>query len=752
MINETPLSNREADNNLVTARASRLYEESYRQLAVRNDRLFGRLFAFEWVAGMLVAFWITPRVYSGTQSAIHIHVYAAVFLGFAIISLPLFLVRRAPGKASTRHTIAAAQMAIAGLLIDLTGGRIETHFLIFGSLAFLAFYQDWRVLVTASAVTAADHILRGILLPRTMYGVDIVSFWRSLEHIGYVLFEDVFLISSCLFGARERWSMCRRQSALEFTESELRHTREGLEQTVEARTSELKVAKEAAELATRAKSEFLANMSHEIRTPITAMVGFADMMLDPDQTQSDRVDGLQTIRRNARHLLDVINEILDLSKIEAGRMTVEKLVTEVPPLLSDVLSMMRPPALEKGLDLKLRFSGPIPRKVVTDPVRLKQILMNLVSNALKFTPRGQVEILVSFDSSAGALNFDVTDTGIGISQEQMPRLFEPFTQADGSTTRRFGGTGLGLTISKRLAQMLGGDISIRSEVGVGSTFTARIAGAGDGSGEYCRLEDALMVPQAGPGLSFESIRGRVLLAEDGKDNQRFISAMLRKAGLEVVIAENGRIAVEKALSEGFDLVLMDMQMPELDGYAATSRLRGRGFSAPIIALTAHAMAEDRGKCIQAGCTDYLAKPIDRKLLIETVSRYLKETRSIQDAALAMPAPAASASNEIVSTCDGDPVMAEVLPEFIANLPHEVASLESLLADQDLAGLRQAVHQLKGAGGSYGFQGLSDAAAVAEQSLILGATIDTVKPQVDTLVELIRRVRGFCPAPEVSNER
>jgi len=433
-------------------------------------------------------------------------------------------------------------------------------------------------------------------------------------------------------------------------------------------------------------------------------------------------------------------------------MTVEKLVTEVPPLLSDVLSMMRPPALEKGLDLKLRFSGPIPRKVVTDPVRLKQILMNLVSNALKFTPRGQVEILVSFDSSAGALNFDVTDTGIGISQEQMPRLFEPFTQADGSTTRRFGGTGLGLTISKRLAQMLGGDISIRSEVGVGSTFTARIAGAGDGSGEYCRLEDALMVPQAGPGSIFETIRGRVLLAEDGKDNQRFISAMLRKAGLEVVIAENGRIAVEKVLSEAFDLVLMDMQMPELDGYAATSRLRGRGFGAPIIALTAHAMAEDRGKCIQAGCTDYLAKPIDRKLLIETVSRYLKETRSIQDAALTMPAPAASASNEIVSTCDGDPVMAEVLPEFIANLPHEVASLESLLADQDLAGLRQAVHQLKGAGGSYGFQGLSDAAAVAEQSLILGATIGTVKPQVDSLVELIRRVRGFCPAPEVSNER
>jgi signal transduction histidine kinase/CheY-like chemotaxis protein/HPt (histidine-containing phosphotransfer) domain-containing protein len=775
MINEQSLGNHAADNTTIEARASSLFNQSYYQLAVRNDRLFGRLLVCEWFAAMLLAFWITPRTYAGTQSAIHIHVYAAIFLGFAAISLPLLLIFRAPGASMTRQTIAAAQMVMCGLLIDLTGGRIETHFIIFGSLAFLAFYRDWRILILASAITAADHFLRGVVLPRSMYGTDIVGSWRWLEHGGYVVFEDIFLISSCLFGVEERRIMSLRQAELEFIETELLQTKEGLERNVQARTFELtatneslkeevaerlrrekslrlaeeqlKAAKVAAEIATKAKSEFLANMSHEIRTPVTAMVGFADIMLDPDQTQSDRVDGLQTIRRNARHLLDLINEILDLSKIEAGRMTVEKIPTDLPPLLSDVMSMMRPRATEKGLELNLRISDKVPRHVVTDPVRVKQILMNLVSNALKFTEHGQVEIHVSSDPAIQTLNFEVMDTGIGITQEQMTKLFRPFTQADGSTTRRFGGTGLGLTISKSLAQLLGGDITVSSDAGVGSTFTAKIVGEGDASAGYCRLEDALMVPQSGPDQIVEKISGRILLAEDGIDNQRFISAMLRKVGAHVVIAENGRIAVEKARSESFDLILMDMQMPELDGYGATAHLRGRGFTGPIIALTAHAMAEDRAKCIKAGCTDYLTKPVDRKLLIKTVTRYMKGSQSVHQVLPTQAKPQVPAGNEIVSTCEGDPDMAEVLPEFIANLPAEVESIQSLLDQQNLAQLRVAIHQLKGAGGSYGFQCLTDAAAIAEHSLKSDASVETIRQQVESLVDMIRRVRGFAQLAE-----
>ena len=1047
MIDEIHAFDRLNPAGKINSRATELFDESYRLLAIRNDRLFSRLLVFEWLAGMCLAFLITPRTYSGNQSAIHIHVYAAVFLGFAVISLPLLLARLAPGKAMTRQMIAAGQAVMTGLMIDLTGGRVETHFMIFGSLAFLAFYLDWRILVTASIITAADHFLRGIALPRSIYGTDIVSSWRWLEHSGYVIFEDIFLISSCLFAVRERRNAAQRQAALELTEAQLREAQAGLEHRVDARTSELKttngtltreiterrrseeslkraesllsgvlgsaldgvmafesirdlsgiicdfrwllanpsaerlvgksqdyllgrrlldvfpgnkteglfdayaqvvetgeplhvaqfyehdglsfwleisamklgdgfsvtfadisvrkanedalrereaesrklakrlaeseqfarstvdalsaniaiidekgtivdvnkawstfsvanssqcatqtvglnyfdvcdrsggegkndavamangiravlsgnqdqfqleyachspgerrwfvarvtrfpgndiarvvvahenittrklaeeqlkIAKEAAELATRAKSEFLANMSHEIRTPVTAMVGFADIMLDPDQTQSDRVDGLQTIRRNAKHLLDLINEVLDLSKIEAGRMTVESLPTELPPLLSHVMSIMRPRALEKGIELNLRFANKIPKSVVTDPLRTKQILMNLVSNALKFTEQGQVEIQVSSDPVKQALNFSVIDTGIGIAPEQIPKLFQPFTQADGSMTRRFGGTGLGLTISKRFAQMLGGDITVQSAVGVGSTFTARIAGAGDGSGACCKVEDALVVPQFGPELVLEKISGRVLLAEDGKDNRRFIAAMLRKAGVEVDIAENGRIAVEKAQAANFDLILMDMQMPELDGYAATSQLRGRGYTQPIIALTAHAMSDDRAKCLQAGCSDYLTKPIDRRLLVQTIAQYLKKAPTAFLQSPVVRAPASHPLPEIVSTFETDPVMAEVLPEFIADLPEQVASLNKLLDEGNLASLEEAVHQLKGAGGSYGFEGLTNVAAIAERSLKAGASIETIKSQVESLVSFIESVRGYLPSLEVSN--
>ncbi len=442
------------------------------------------------------------------------------------------------------------------------------------------------------------------MLPRSIYGVDVVSSWRWLEHSGYVIFEDVFLISSCLFGVRERWTTCGRQAGLEFAESELRRTQDGLERTVAVRTSELNVAKETAELATRTKSEFLANMSHEIRTPITAIVGFSDMMLDPEQSLSDRLDSVQTVRRNAKHLLELINDILDLSKIEAKKMTVEKIDCDLPQLMVDLTSTLRPRAQEKGVSFHLWFNGPTASTVKTDPLRLRQVLMNLAGNAIKFTSAGDVSIGVrcqlDADRAGSVIHFDVTDTGVGLIPEQAARLFQPFMQADGSTTRKFGGTGLGLTISKQLAELLGGDITIRSEPGKGSTFSLAIDG-GDLTGIRMLqdLTESTLAPTACPDdTRVVSLQGDVLLAEDGKDNQRLIAAHLRKAGARVTIAENGRLAVELARAQPFDLILMDMQMPELDGYGATSELRGRGFTLPIIALTAHAMTGDREKCLR----------------------------------------------------------------------------------------------------------------------------------------------------------
>ncbi len=387
----------------------------------------------------------------------------------------------------------------------------------------------------------------------------------------------------------------------------------------------LEVALAAADAANRAKSAFLANMSHEIRTPMTAILGYADLLLEPAQAPRDRLDAVQTIRRNGEHLLSIINDILDLSKIEAGRMVIEQIDVDPLTVIEEVFSLMQVRAKGKGLTLVSDLVFPQPVIIRSDPTRLRQILVNLVGNAIKFTETGGVTVRTSFvPAPQPRMRFSVQDTGIGIDPAALSNLFQPFTQADVSTTRRFGGTGLGLTISQRLATMLGGDIEVESTPGEGSTFTVWI-GCESVSEDDMRFE-APLAESAGQSArsSGEPARlsAHILLAEDGPDNQRLISYHLRKAGATVTIAENGRIAVERALAalrEGrpFDVILMDMQMPEMDGYTASSLLRAEGFRGPIVALTAHAMSGDRDKCIHAGCSDYLTKPIDRDRLLAT---------------------------------------------------------------------------------------------------------------------------------------
>ena len=557
-----------------------------------------------------------------------------------------------------------------------------------------------------------------------------------------------------------------------------------LEDEVAARTEELRatntdlvIARDRAEAANRAKSQFLANMSHEIRTPMTAIVGYADTMLEPDQTLSDRHDALQTIRRNASHLLELINEILDLSKIEAEKMTVERVRTDLPALLSDVASMMRPRMAAKGLRFELDISSPIPRYVTTDPLRLRQVLVNLLGNALKFTEAGEVRLQTtcepSEDGSGSTCRFAVRDTGIGISPEQRARLFQPFAQADESMTRRFGGSGLGLTISLRLAHLMGGDVTVDSTPGKGSTFTVRVeTGALDGVEMFDgNLSEAILPAIGGTGLDNRkaasnaakvNLHARILVVEDGPDNQRLISMHLRKAGAEVTIAENGRIGVDNVLAaaaEGtpFDLVLMDMQMPVLDGYGATSELRARGQSAlPIVALTAHAMADDRAKCLNAGCTDYLTKPIEKAVLLRVVAGYLPASKKSSGATTAAGAAAAAAApaapapppEPVRSTYASDEDMKDALNEFVAELPAKVEGLMALLREQNLDGLRRAVHQLKGAGGGYGFADITSLAAAAEQRIKASDPLDDIASTVHTLAEFIRRIDGYNKAREV----
>ncbi len=503
-------------------------------------------------------------------------------------------------------------------------------------------YEQWR------AAVEDFTSFSGIYLTRTVAGEQ-----RWLE----ILVTPVFSDDGAVFvgTVEDITDKKRANDELAKTADDLRISKEQLERNslrLQEVVEQLEIAKEIAEQSARSKSEFLANMSHEIRTPMTAILGYTDILLNEMQQNSQYEESLNIIKRNGEHLLQIINDILDLSKIEAGKLQVEIIPTSPTQMIADVIKLMSVRAQEKGIELVCEFETPLPQFVRTDPTRLRQILLNFVSNAIKFTERGSVRILAQIlppdpGKSISRLALRVQDTGIGMSQEQLDKLFQPFTQADNSMSRRFGGTGLGLTISQRLAQRLGGEVAVETVLGQGSTFQVSVP-IGCLSFEesqldpktdqtfqpHLLLENSTVTPTAVTPTA-ESLACRILLVEDGPDNQKLISYLLTKAGAEVTIAENGAIAVEKtqaALQTGqpYDVILMDMQMPIMDGYAATSTLRQQGVTIPIIALTAHAMSGDREKCLEAGCSEFAAKPINRQKLIQTILTQLASRSTEED--------------------------------------------------------------------------------------------------------------------------
>lgn len=404
----------------------------------------------------------------------------------------------------------------------------------------------------------------------------------------------------------------------------------------------LAVDNEALKQASQAKSEFLANMSHEIRTPMTAIIGNAELLYelgDLERAPAERLDAIQAIKRNSSHLLDVINDILDLSKIEAGKLSHQLDRHDPQQIVQEVLDLLSVRAEAKQLVLSSRVEGLVPETILTDDTRLRQILLNVVGNAIRFTKSGSVKVVMRFRETTqrNQLEMEVIDTGIGIDQETQNRLFEPFTQADTSTTRQFGGTGLGLAISRRLARTLGGDLTLESEPGIGSRFLISIDPGPLSEIPMCAgsapERGSNSAPAHQPAKIDDALSGHVLVVEDGIDNQRLMRYLLNKAGVQTTLAENGSEALTAVMEhpDRFDAILMDMQMPVLDGYAATGKLREMGFTHPIIAMTAHAMLGDREKCVQAGCDDYLAKPINRAELVRILSAHCPGSSTSDDA-------------------------------------------------------------------------------------------------------------------------
>jgi PAS domain S-box-containing protein len=510
----------------------------------------------------------------------------------------------------------------------------------------------------------------------------------------------------------------------------------------------LESAKAAAEAANEAKSRFLANMSHEIRTPLNGVLGFAEVLRRGVGTEEQRQLYLENITTSGRHLLTLIDDILDLSKVEAGHMEFECAVCSPHQIISDVLSVLRVRAQEKGLQLEAIWQSGVPETIFTDAVRVRQLLMNVIGNAIKFTERGGITVTASISPANDEPRFliEVRDTGIGIAPDRLESVFRPFTQADSSITRRFGGTGLGMAISRHIARGLGGDVTVDSTLGVGSLFRLTI--------ETGSLEDVRILSEP-PSEAFNACKSsgaktknecnlagvRVLVVDDGETNRDLIELVLSNAGANVICVAHGQQGLLAVTQHPIDLILMDLQMPVMDGHTATQRLRTQGFTQPIIALTAHAMRGDMERCLSSGFSGYLSKPIDIDLLIHTVKdslSVLSHAPNTTSASIDSLPPQNREGTRIKSSLPDRPEFRRIVSSFVDGLSNRLDALQQAMADEDLDGVAEWAHWLKGAGGTVGFDCFTEPARRLEERARQQRP-DLIPASVSELTELAGRL-------------